>query len=264
MLKDSLTRNFWSERLVQSFDFQWFIEFEYKFHNTLKNVPIFLILVGIIFVLIQAFLAGGILEVLNSKSTKNLFIDFFYGCVRYFVRFLKVFLISIVCYAGLYYLNLIYIRYVDILTYNTESQLVVIIATTARYLLIAVLFGILNIIFDYVRIRIVVHQSYNTFEDIWLTFKFLIKNFIKVFSLFWFIAIVGLIIFLCYFFIDNIYNPTTFILIFIMFLIRQIYITGKIWVKLLFYSCQLELYREITAQVIPVEASEINVPSKGE
>jgi len=264
LLKDSLFYNLKAEDLSLSFNFLWFIEFKYTYQEVLKSIPNVMIMVGIIFVLIQVFLMGGIYEIFNSDARKNHFIDYFYGCVRYFFRFFKVFLISLICYAGLYYLNVAYIQYIDVLTQNTESQLVIIIANSFRYLLIAALFGILGIIFDYVRVRIVVNQSYDTLEDLWLTFKFLIKNFWTVSSLFWFIAFIGLIIFLIYALIDNFIEPTNYFTIILIIFIRQFYLIGKIWVKLLFASCQIELYKEITSPTIEVtEVSEIDVPLKG-
>jgi uncharacterized membrane protein YesL len=137
-------------------------------------------------------------------------------------------------------------------------------ANSIRYLLIAALFGIMNIIFDYVRIRIVVHQSYDTLRDLWLTFKFLIKNFWTVSSLFWFIASIGAVIFLSYALIDNFLNPTSYLTIILLIFIRQFYLIGKIWVKLLFSSCQLELYKEINSSAAEVvEVSEIEMPVKG-
>jgi hypothetical protein len=264
LLNESLTRNMQAAKLVQSFDFQWFIEFEYKFHDSLKFIPIILILVGSAFALIQVFLTGGILEIFNSKEERNSFIDFFYGCVRYFFRFFVIFLIAVICYACLYYLNLAYIRYIDYLTYKTEAQFTIIIANSLRYIIIAFLFGSLNIIFDYTKISIVVNQSYKIFTELWMSFKFIIKNFLTVSALFWLVAAIGLSVFLTYGFIDNFLNPNTFLLVLLLFFIRQIYITGRIWVRLLFYSCQTELYREITAPIIPVEASEIQFPMKGE
>jgi hypothetical protein len=122
------------------------------------------------------------------------------------------------------------------------------------------MFGILSMFFDYVRIRIVVTQSYDTLMDIWLTFKMIIKNFFKLSFLYWFVAFIGLIIFLLYFTIDNVFNPNTFLLIVLLLIIRQAYIGAKIWVKLLFYSSQLEMYKEITASIVRLEASEINLP----
>lgn len=264
LLKESLFHNAKAEELALSFDFLWFIEFKHSYAETLQSLPNILIMVSIIYVLIQVFLMGGIYEILNSEARKNHFIDYFYGCVRYFFRFFKVFLISLACYGALFYLNQIYIKYIEVITLNIESQFIVIAVNSVRYLLIAAIFGFLNIVFDYVRIRIVVHQSYETLKDLWLTFKFLIKNFWTVSSLFWLISAIGLAIFIGYALIDNFMEPTTYFTIILLIFIRQFYLIGKIWVKLLFSSCQLELYKEINSSLTePVEVSEIEVPLKG-
>ena len=164
LLDDSLSRSLLGSSLIKSFDIQFFIELEYNNRDTIKFFPTIILLVGIIYAFIQIFLTGGIFEILNSNEKKNLFIDFFYGCVRYFYRFFIVFILSIICFGILYYLNLIYIEYINILTFKTESNTVLIMANISRYVIIAILFCFLNMVFDYVKISIVVKQSHNVFN----------------------------------------------------------------------------------------------------
>ena len=264
-LKESLQHNVQADKLTETFNYLWFLELNFQFKEIIETLPIILVMAGIIFVLIQVFLFSGMYQILAGEVDKNQFIDFFYGCVRYFYRFFKVFLISVVCYVGLYFVNIVYLNYTDILSMNSESEFLIMLFNLIRYATIVLLFGILNLIFDYFRIRIVIHQNYNVLKDWWLSFKFVIKKFWRVSTLFWFFAALGLILSIVHTQINNYFNPTKYITIFGIFILNQIFIFTKIWMKLLFISSQIEFYRRITlASAKTVRVVQVEIPLQGE
>ena len=263
-LKESLQHNVQADKLTETFNYLWFLELNYQFKEIIETLPTILIMAGIIFVLVQVFLFSGIYQILSGEAEKNHFIDLFYGCVRYFYRFFKVFLISVVCYIGLYYVNIIYLNYTEILSMNSESEFLIILLNLLRYSTIIFIFGILNLIFDYFRIRIVIHQNYNVLKDLWLSFKFVIKNFWRVSTLFWFFAALGLLLSILHTQINNYFNPTSYITIFAIFIVNQIFIFTKIWTKLLFISSQIEFYRRIIlASARTVKVVQVEIPLQG-
>ena len=263
-LKESLQHNVQADKLTETFSYLWFIELNYQFREIIETLPIILIMAGIIFALIQVFLLSGMYQILSGEAEKNHFIDFFYGCVRYFYRFFKVFCISVVCYVGLYFVNIVYLNYTDILSMNSESEFLIILFNLLRYSTIILLFGILNLIFDYFRIRIVIHQNYNVLKDWWLSFKFVIKKFWRVSILFWFFATIGIMLSIIHTQINNYFNPTNYITIFAIFILNQLFIVTKIWVKLLFISSQIEYYRRIIlASAKTVRVVQVEIPLQG-
>jgi hypothetical protein len=264
-LRESLQHSVQAEKLIEGFDYLWFLELNYVFSEIIKALPTILVMAGIIFLLVQVFLSGGIYQILSGEARKNLFIDFFYGCVRYFYRFFKIFLISVICYIGLYFVNIIYLNYIDILSINSESEFLIILFNLLRYFTIIILFGTLNLIFDYVRIRIVIYQNYNVLKDLWLSFKLIVKKFWRVSILFWFFVSFGFLIFIIHTQLDNYFNPTNYIYIFIIFIMHQIYIITKIWIKIFFISSQMEFYRHLMlSSAKAIKLVQIEMPLQGE
>jgi hypothetical protein len=147
---------------------------------------------------------------------------------------------------------------------NSESEFLIILFNLLRYSTIILLFGILNLIFDYFRIRIVIHQNYNVLKDWWLSFKFVIKKFWRVSILFWFFATIGIMLSIIHTQINNYFNPTNYITIFAIFILNQMFIVTKIWVKLLFISSQIEYYRRIIlASAKTVRVVQVEIPLQG-
>ena len=263
-LKESLLHSVKAEELTEAFDYLWFVELNYTFREIIMALPSILVMAGIIFLLLQVFLIGGIYEILNGEARRNHFIDFFYGCVRYFYRFFKVFLISVVCYVGLYFINIVYLHYTEMLSVNSESQFLIILFNLFRYFIIMLLFGTLNLLFDYVRIRIVVNQNYNVLKDLWLSLKLVVKKFWRVSVLFWFFILLGIILYIIHTQLSNYFNPTNYVFIFLVFIMHQTYIITKIWIKFVLISSQMEFYRYITlSSSKPIKLVQIEMPLQG-
>ena len=264
-LKESLQHNELAGKLTETFDYLWFLELNYTFSEIIKTLPTILVLAGIIFALLHVFLLSGIYQILSGEVKKNHFIDFFYGCVRYFYRFFKVFLISVVCYTGLYFINLIYLDYVEVLSLYSESQLLIIAINLLRYATIVFVFGTLNILFDYIRIRIVIHQNYNVLKDLWLSFKLIVRKFFRISILFWFFMALGVGLYILHTQLDNYLNPTSFISILGIFIMHQIYIITKIWMKFLCTSSQIEFFRYLSiSSAESIKVVQIEIPLQGE
>jgi hypothetical protein len=263
-LKESLQHNVQADKLTETFDYLWFLELHYTFSEIIETMPIILIMAGIIFMFIQVFLSGGMYQILSGEAEKNHFIDFFYGCVRYFYRFFKVFLISILCYTGLYFVNIVYLNYIDILSVNSESEFLIMLFNLLRYATIVLLFGTLNLIFDYVRIRIVIHQNYYVLKDVWLSFKLVVKKFWRVSILFWFFVAIGVLLYIVHTQLDNYFNPTNYIAVFGVLIMHQVYIVIKIWLKLFLMSSQIEFYRHLTISAAKtIKVVQVEMPLQG-
>lgn len=259
MLSGTLDYSAMGDKLLKTFDYQWYIEFKSRHHDTLLKFPSVMIMVGLVYGLIQTFLAGGVLAVYNSTEKKSMFIDFFYGCVQYTVRFFKIFLIALVIYLGLYHFNAWLMQFIDTSTRDFESEQLVVAMHVARYLLLIFLFNIISLVFDYTKIKIVVDNSHKAFADVWATVKFVMRHFGNTLGLYLVISIVGWGLLLFYFFVEGTITPDSHLMIFAIFVLEQLYIVAKIWTRLLFYASQLEMFKDLRAEVIltPVEVSSV-------
>lgn len=263
LLHTDLSGSLVGDSLLQGFDYRWYQEFFFKYQTTLEMFSNTLIIVGSIYILIQTFLLGGLLSVLYSSERKTLFIDFFYGGVQYFYRFFKILLVSMLFYAGLFILNRWGTAATENLLGSSESEALRISVIVLRYILLALIFFFLNIIFDYTKISIVVHEERKIFKEWWRAVKFTTIHAGTTIGLFVFLFIVGVAIFGVYYFFADLFEPiSSYGMIFLVFVFHQIYIGARIWLRMMFYASQLALWRGINAEVI-VPSVEENIVHVG-
>ena len=265
LLNADLSGSLTGDSLLQGFEYRWYQEFFFKYRTTLEMFTNTLTIVGSIFILIQSFLLGGILTVLNSGERKTLFIDFFYGGVRYFYRFFKVLLLSMVFYVGLFFINRWGTAATENLLGASESEALRISVIVLRYVLLALIFFFLNIIFDYTKIRIVVHEETKILREWWRAVKFTVSHPGPTIGLFVLLFLLGAGIFGIYYFSEDIFQPlSSYGMIFLVFVLHQIYIAARLWLRMMFYASQLALWKEINAELIVPSVEENAVHVQGE
>ncbi len=264
LLNTDLSGSLVGDSLLQGFEYRWYQEFFFKYQTTLEMFTNTLIIVGSIYILIQTFLLGGLLSVLHSSERKTLFIDFFYGGVRYFFRFFKILLLSMLFYLGLFFVNRWGTAATENLLGASESEILRISVIVVRYILLALIFFFLNIIFDYAKISIVVREERKVMKEWWGAVKFTVSNAGTTIGLFVLLFIFGVGIFGIYYFLEDIFQPvSSYGMIFLVFVLHQIYIGARIWLRMLFYASQLALWKEVHAEVIFPSVEENTVHAQG-
>ncbi len=262
LLNADLSRSAVGDTLLQGFDGRWFEEFFFRSRVTLEMFPHTLIIVGSIYILIQTFLLGGLIAVLNSHERKTLFIDFFYGGVQYFYRFFKILLIMLAVYAGLFLVNRWGTAATEILLGGSESEILTIAVIITRYCLLALIFFFLNIVSDYTKIAIVVRQENRVLREWWRAGRFAIANAGSTIGLYVALFLLGAAFFGIYFVLEGLCEPvSSYGMIFLVFVLHQIYIGARIWLRMMFYAGQLSLWNELNAELIipPVEENTVHV-----
>ncbi len=265
LLNADLSGSLIGDSLLQAFDYRWYQEFFFKYQTTLEMFTNTLIIVGSIYILIQTFLLGGLLSVLYSSERKTLFIDFFYGGVRYFYRFFKILLLAMLFYVGLFFVNRWGTAATENLLGASESEALRISVIAVRYILLALIFFFLNIIFDYTKISVVVREEGKILKEWWRAVKFTVSHAGTTVGLFVLLFILGVGIFGLYYLLENIFQPvSSYGMIFLVFVLHQIYIGARIWLRMMFYASQLALWKEIHAEVIFPSVEENTVHVQGE
>ena len=113
-------------------------------------------------------------------------------------------------------------------------------------LLALFLLCLINMIFDYAKISTAVQQRKSMIMQTLRSFTFVFKNFWKTIRLYYLIFIVGAILVMIYALIEPYFDQTVVWTLILFFLIQQLFILGKIWIRLTFYAGQLELYKKLS------------------
>lgn len=253
ILIDNLGTSLTSDRLALNFDYMWYIQFRNLYSIQLNHLPLSIYFVVGIYALIQTFFLGGLISVFQNPD-KNHTVDFFYGGVKYFLRFTKVLLISLLFFAAAFKINDYSGELISILFKNSENVYADFILKALRYLLLVFFIGIVTLISDYSKISLAVKDRNEILRECFNAIRFIIANFSKVFVTFLIVAIIGALGSIVYNVIGRFIPRTPFYFLFVSFILQQMLIIFRLLVRMLFYSTQVNLFNDLSADVVRAEA----------
>jgi hypothetical protein len=249
---NSLGRSTWTIALGNNLDASWIAELAAQ--STLPALPVLAAVAGLAALarILQLFLLGGALQILGVGEPFTA-AAFFGGCGRYFWRLVRLALFSLIFFAAAGAigagLNMAGER-----IWGASSQAAPLIYWSwFRTVVLACLLGLCSLAFDYAAIRLAVEDSrksvgayLGSFRLIWLA-PFRTVGLYIVLWLF-------ILLFLgAYLGISGLVPQTSLVLILLLFLVRQVTVLAKVWCRLLFYSAQSVLYRDLRPHSVPVE-----------
>jgi hypothetical protein len=256
ILEDNLIHSAYSQKLSFGFDYVWYLQFRELYKTTIDEIPYMIYGTVGVFILIQVFFAGGLISVFNIPK-KNNYVDFFYGGVKYWYRFTKVLFISLIFYAIAFLIN-DYLGLLVQMIFSDSAQLMEFILRGSRYILLIFLIGIVNIISDYTKVSLAIKDNEKVWKEIKYIIKFLVKNFNQVFIIFFIVACMGAAGAIIYNFADSFLPKTTYAYFGLAFILQQLLIIFRLFVKMLFVSTEITIYKDLNAGIILTYAEEVN------
>jgi len=143
-----------------------------------------------------------------------------------------------------------------------DFQLAEFIFRSLRYVLLIFLIGIVMLISEYSKVVIGVEDSSKVLRSIFDAVIFIKQNFILVFIVFLVISIFGAIGAIVYNIIDIFVPGEPFAFLFITFILQQILIIFRLFIRMLFISTEVNIFKDISAKFIEAEVKESNVGVK--
>jgi len=250
----SIGRSLISDNLSIQFDYFWFMQFRHLYDLHLDQMPLTIYYVVIIYTLIQTFLLGGIIAVFHQPK-KNHFVDFFYGGVKYFYRFVKVVLISVLFYAVAFKIN----DYSgDLITWyfrDSENVMAAFILRSLRYILLIFLIGVITMISDYSKVALAVGDKTKVYREVYTAIIFIKNNFNKVFAVFLIVACLGALGAIVYNVIVYFIPRTPYYVLIISFILQQMLIIFRLLIRMLFYATEVSLFKDLSADIVSAETT---------
>lgn len=252
LLVENLTHSLIAETLTQGFDYTWFIQFKNLYESNFEQMPFIIYSVAGVYALVQTFFLGGLIAVFNNPQ-KNHIVDFFYGGVKYWYRFTKVVLISLVFFALAFVAN-DYLGNVISWTFEgTENEMTDFILRSLRYVFLVFHIGAVTIFSDYTKVSMAINDEINVRKGILDIIKFFRRNFFTVFSVFLFIAIVGALGSILYNIIEAFIPRTPFYFLIVAFILQQLLVIFRLFIRMFFCSTEVILYKDLNADVAEVD-----------
>jgi len=228
---------------VRPVDLMWLGEAVLKYQDAMPALLGGLVIPALVFLALYVFLNGGIIGRLLDREGRPTLQAFFSDCGRYWWRFVRLFLASLV------FLILTFGVVLRLLSAlmgpfleNARTEWPLIILRNLHFLIALLLLSIVHMIFDYARIAVVADEETKVLKALSQALKFLKKRFFRAWAIYLLIVAgfaAGTVAFHAVF--GLLAGPTVlFVLLGLVWM--QLHVVFRIWVKTLFFAAQAEFY----------------------
>lgn len=268
-LKSSLGNSLVGENMAQGFDYLWWQEFRDQAEGLEKTftpsiigkgailnnlqalvsfrflrLPPTLLILGLLYILLHTFLAGGILSVFKKESPRFHIKDFFKGAGTYFSRFFLLMLISWLFFwviarflsGGLYSI-------LQNIRQNAFSEVLPFTIGLLFNALILLFIFFIHMIFDYARIHVVAEESRNVLWSTLRAWGFVFENLGSTLGLYYLLILISATVSFIYILLKGLIPQSAWPGVIIVFFIQQTFMFVLIGIRCWLYSSQMELYR---------------------
>lgn len=216
-------------KLISGFDLTVIIDFLSK---SGKSLPPFWLLgfaLSVIYLILNIFFAGGILSQFALRGTFRLN-EFFRNCTHYFGKFLLVFLIELVALLGVCIISFIFLG-ISLLASDGSTEPVQMAWLTPSLLISGFMFTVVLNIGNYAKVILFKNFSLNAWLGFWKATNYIFHNF-KTMRIYWAILVVAVILVLFYLFLESAIGLSSAFKIFVMFIVQQAFIFGRVFLKM--------------------------------
>ncbi len=197
---------------------------------------------GIIYLIMNTFFSGGILHLLNENSEFSLR-SFITGCIQYFKRFFKLLFLSLLTVIFVIITYFMITAVLGIFTKNATTEFWPFTLFFAKILLVIGMLAMLNMLFDYAKIIIVYNDFHRIFKSVKDTIMFIMMSLLKTTALYGLLFMTAIIILLMYLAVESTLNVTNAVTVLVFFIVTQIYMMAKMFIRLSFYTGQFTFYK---------------------
>ena len=234
-------------RSVEDFDFIFINEMMNEYGDLIRSILSQSLWMILLFLLVAIFLLGGVLTVFKLDEDRFSINAFLKGCAKYFWRLLRLAIYFLIIHGvALVIFFGIFSSMCDGLNpFNMESEKQILDALTILVPIYIFVFTVISLIHDYAKIHVVHRSPRFLFKPFFEAFDLVFRNFGKFFFLYLlniltFLACLGI-----YWLISSLPGVKTMIGVFLTFLIGQLFIIGRIIIKLVNLSSATYLYKWI-------------------
>jgi hypothetical protein len=223
--------------------------------------PAPILFLGTSYLLIWMFLSGGIID-RYARGRPTRAYEFFAACGVYFGRFLRLACAGVLIYYALFaYVHPVLFEDVyGMLTQNETVERTAFLVRLGLYAIFAVLVVLVNLLFDYAKVRAVVEDRRSMLGALASSVRFVRRNFPSVATLYFLNALLFVAILILYALVAP-GSEANGIRLWIGFLISQLYLLARLWARLTFVASETSLFQTRLAHAayvgsLPVPRSE--------
>ena len=220
----------------------FFFDLIFKWRLGLEYLGILTVL-AFVYVLVSTFLSAGFIGT-YAKSYRLSFQEFLMEGAKYFGKFFRLSLLSLIVYVLLF--EIVFDWWsgnIRIWTAEERSEMVPFVQYMIKNGVVLLVLGFVTLCFDYAKIRMVVDDRISALFAFWAGVKFVFKHFFSTSGLYILLSLIGVVFIVLYALIEGAINQTGYWTILTVFVIQQIYMLARLCLKATFYASQTQLYQ---------------------
>jgi hypothetical protein len=235
-----------STHLMEGLDFSVMRDFLNLHRDGVAALLQQILWVLIVYMILNTFLAGGILTVVRGKKEDFSASAFFGGCGTYFLRFLRLFLIfGVLLILILAILGGVLGAITSIIIDSATSEITDVWARVSMAVLLLLPLMLVIMIADYAKISVVAQEEHSMLKTAWWSTRLVFRNLFRTFGLEVLMLLIPIVLFALYVALDLSIGMSSGMTILVMFVIQQLFIMSKAWTKVFFFSGELSLYHSL-------------------
>ncbi len=248
-LNQVLSRSTVASKFLKSFDMTTF--FELMFHNgeTFNTIASFAGLLLSVYILVSVFLNGGILfTLIHPRKTavkRRLAPLFFEGGGKFFGRFFRLLIYSLILWLGIIAFVLILDVILKSITKGSTNEVLLFYLILVRVVSALLLIFLVKMIVDYARIKIVVEDSRKVFRSLFQALVFVFRKLGSTLAIYYLFVLTAAAVFVFYWLVQKAFKTHALLPILLVFIIGQILILSRGWIKVGLQAAQMHYFQSI-------------------
>jgi len=245
ILGESVGYSLAGKEIASEWNMKYLIDFFITKQTSLAaSYPLALIFgVGIIYLLLNTFFAGGAIGLFHHEQRFTLE-SFFREGGRWFWRFLRLLLISLVFVGVIFLINSLLKGIANAALRESANEPLIFWMKILRYAIMGFLLLFINMVFDYAKIATVVSDGRRMLRTAFRGFGFVFSHLGRTLGLYYLLILLGAILLSLYLSVS--YWVLSASVVILVFLWQQLYSVARVWVRLLFFSSQMALYKTVS------------------
>lgn len=235
LINKELAHSLWGNT-VRGFDFLWLGEAVYKFRNLPPVMAGWLLGAAGLFFVASVFLSGGVVGRLVERERVTAS-GFFGDCGHFFWRFARLFLLSLPVYVVVVgSLSRLLSAALKPVYDAAATEWTSIIVSNVKFLIVVLAFSIVQMLFDYTKVRLAAEDSHQVLRSFGRTMGFVFRNFGRTWGAFLLVSVFFGLGFIAFLKVLNVIPGRGLAPAALGFLWSQIFILFRLWTRVQYFA----------------------------
>jgi len=229
---------------VRPADVMWLGESALKYGEAAPAILGQILVAAVLYLVLQVFLSGGVVGRLLDREGRTTLEPFFADCGRYFWRYVRIFLVSLVFLVLTFGVVLkLLSALIRPASESAVTEWLPLVLSNLHFLAALLLLSVVRMIVDYARIAVVADGEAKVLRALRHALKFLGKRFFKAWAIYLLLVVLTLAGTVVFYVVLGRFAAPAVAGVVAGLVWMQIFVLFRIWIRTVFVSAQAEYYR---------------------